>query len=166
MNNMFIFADATKCIGCLNCEVACAAEHLNMSIEEALKKRIPLVSRNKVVKVNNLTAPLQCMHCNNPSCLSVCPHDVIQHEGHFVKIYEEKCVGCGCCSLVCPYGSIQMVEQVIEETDINQQIAIKCDLCCDSEEGPACISSCPTDAICLIDYDEYSNIVSPKEQLA
>ncbi len=165
MNNMFIFTDASKCIGCLNCELACAASHMGMSMEEALTSGKKLITRNRVVKVHEKTAPMQCMHCNNPSCLTVCPHDVIQHEGHFVKVYEEKCVGCGCCSLVCPYGAIKMVEQDIPETQINQQIAIKCDLCCESEDGPACVQICPSDAICLIDYNEYAKISSSKEQM-
>ena len=165
MNNMFIYTDSSKCIGCLNCELACASSHMGLSMEEALVSDQKLVSRNQVIKVKNKTAPLQCMHCNNPSCLTACPHDVIQHEGHFVKVYEEKCVGCGCCSLVCPYGAVKMVEEEILETNINQQIAIKCDLCHEREDGPACVEYCPTDAIGLIDYNEYNKLVSPKKQI-
>lgn len=165
MNNMFIFTDSTKCIGCLNCELACASSHMNMSLDEALESGKKLISRNKVIKVKDITAPIQCMHCQNPACLNVCPHDAIRQEGHFVHIHEDKCVGCGCCSLVCPYGAIKMIEESHYESNINNQLAIKCDLCFDKEEGSACIEHCPTDAICLIDYKQYSSIMLEKEQL-
>lgn len=165
MNNMFIFTDSTKCIGCLNCELACASSHMNMTLDEALESGKKLIARNKVIKVKDMTAPMQCMHCQTPSCLSACPHDAIQHEGHFVHIHEEKCVGCGCCSLVCPYGAIKMIEDETLEMNINNQLAIKCDLCFDKEEGSACVQHCPTHAITLIDYEEYSTMMIQKEQL-
>lgn len=153
MNNRFIFTDAKKCIGCLNCELACAASHLHMSLDEALESGLPLVSRNQVVKFDNITAPLQCMHCNNPSCLSVCPHDAISYEDDFIKINEQMCVGCGCCTLVCPYGAIKMVEC---SENLSNKLALKCDLCAFSEEGPACVQNCPTKAIEVINHQEYS----------
>ncbi len=163
MNNMFIFTDSSKCIGCLNCELACSASYYNISFDEIYQVPKPLISRNHVVKVGTKMAPMQCMHCMTPSCLSVCPHDAIQHEQHFIKIYEDKCVGCGCCSLVCPYGSIQMVPQIINTTGTQKMVAIKCNLCADVPEGPSCISYCPTDAICIIDYQQYLTIFDKKE---
>lgn len=165
MNNMFIFTDATKCIGCLNCELACAANHMGITMEEAYDCHLPLISRNRVIKIGLIMAPIQCMHCTNPACLNVCPHDAIQHEEHFVKIYEEKCVGCGCCFLVCPYGSIQMIEIKSHLTNENSRIAIKCDLCSGKQEATFCVKNCPTEAICLIDYQEYSKIILKREQI-
>lgn len=165
MNNMFIFTDTNKCIGCLNCELACATTYHKISFEEIYYAQAPLISRNKVMKIGSKIAPLQCMQCMSPSCLNVCPHDVIQHENHFIKLYEDKCVGCGCCSLVCSYGSIQMVEIEDAITKDKRHIALKCNLCYDLENGPACIAHCPTDAICIIDYEQYSKIINKREQI-
>ena len=165
MNNMFIYTDSTKCIGCLNCELACASSHMNMSLDEALESGKRLIPRNRVIKVQNMTAPMQCMHCQDPSCLNACPHDAIEHKGHFVHINEEKCVGCGCCSAVCPYGAIKMVEMEHLQSNIDNKLAVKCDLCYDKEEGSACVQECPTDAITLIDYKQYSAMMLENELL-
>lgn len=165
MNNMFIFTDTNKCIGCLNCELACAATYHHLSFEEIYEAKITLNTRNKVIKVGSRSAPLQCMQCMSPSCMNVCPHDVIQYEQHLIKLNEDKCVGCGCCSLVCPYGSIQMVSVQGKVKKDNRQIASKCNLCYDVQGGPVCITHCPTDAICIIDYQQYSTIISKREQI-
>ena len=52
MRNHFIFADSTKCVGCLSCELACAAAYAGISFEEAYTTKLPLISRNRVVKID------------------------------------------------------------------------------------------------------------------
>jgi hypothetical protein len=56
MRNHFIFADSTKCVGCLSCELACAAAYAGISFEEAYTTKLPLISRNRVVKIDGKTA--------------------------------------------------------------------------------------------------------------
>lgn len=156
MRNHFILADSAKCIGCLSCELACVASHLGISFEEAYTTNAPLISRNRVIKFNGKTAPLQCMHCEHPSCLNVCPHGVIEHVDGFIKLHEEACVGCACCSLACPYGAITMIEKE------DKRFAFKCNLCFTYEEGPSCVRVCTTNAIAVVNYDAYTQIMAQK----
>ena len=156
MRNHFIVADSSKCIGCLSCELACAAAYAGISFEKAYSTPLPLISRNRVVKIGTKTAPLQCMHCETPSCMAVCPHGVIEKMDDFIKIHEEACVGCGTCSLVCPYGAITMVQKE------NRTIAVKCNLCFKLPDGPSCIRVCTTSAISVVDYDEYTKLMAQK----
>ena len=86
MRHRFIFADSSKCIGCLSCELACAAANAGISFQEAYATAKSLISRNRVVKYEGKTAPLQCMHCEDASCMAVCPHGVIEKMDDF-RIY-------------------------------------------------------------------------------
>ncbi len=156
MANKFIFADATKCIGCLNCELACAASHMGVDIEEAYDMGLrgeELIHRNTVIKHANLTAPMQCMQCEDAPCVKACPIDIIKYENNYVKIYEEDCIGCRSCAIVCPFGAIVMAPS--NSTNVTGLVALKCDLCGGEEGKQACVNICPTDALELIDYDEY-----------
>jgi len=156
MANKFIFADATKCIGCLNCELACAASHMGVSLDEAYEmglKGKELIHRNSVIKVANLTAPMQCMQCEDAPCVNACPIDIIKYENNYVKIYEDDCIGCRSCAMVCPFGAIVMTKS--HSTNVTGLVALKCDLCGGDEGKQACVNVCPTDALEVIDYNEY-----------
>jgi Fe-S-cluster-containing hydrogenase component 2 len=158
MNNRFIFAEPEKCIGCLNCELACAASHMGVDLDTAYDmglKGVELIHRNEVVKLGNLTAPMQCMQCEDAPCLKACPIEIIKMENGFVKIYEDDCIGCRSCAIVCPFGAITMSPRDNKDPRTNSLVAMKCDLCGGEEGKQACINVCPTDAISLIDYEEY-----------
>jgi Fe-S-cluster-containing hydrogenase component 2 len=157
MANKFIFADPKKCIGCLNCELACAAKHMGIPFEEAydmaLNGETELIHRNTVIKMNGISAPMQCMQCEDAPCVEACPIDIIRYENNYVKIYEDDCIGCRSCAMVCPFGAINMAKS--SSTNVIGLVAIKCDLCGGEEGKQACVNICPTDAIELIDYNEY-----------
>ena len=162
-NNKFIYADPNKCIGCINCELACAASHMDIDINTAYGLALngeKLYSRNKVVKVDGRTAPMQCMQCPNAPCLEACPIDIIKFEAGFVKYYEENCIGCESCSMVCPYGAVVMAPNTKPDAPISQMIALTCDLCGGENGKQACINICPTDAISLIDYGTFKKMRS------
>jgi carbon-monoxide dehydrogenase iron sulfur subunit len=160
-NNRFIYADPDKCIGCINCELACSANHMGIGIEEAYslaQQGVELVSRNKVVKVNGKTAPMQCMQCPDAPCLEGCPVDIIKFEDDFVKYYEDDCIGCTSCDMVCPYGAVVMAANTKPDAPISQMLALTCDLCGGEDNKQACINICPTDAISLIDYEQFNTM--------
>ncbi len=156
MNNQFIHADSDKCIGCLNCELACSASHTGVSVEEAYEMLInnePLVpARNEVIKFFGKTAPVQCRQCEDAPCLKVCPIEIIYFQDNFVKYFESDCIGCKNCAMVCPYGMVIMAPNHKEDAPLSNLVALTCDLCGGTDEVQACVEICPTDAISLINY--------------
>ena len=87
--------------------------------------------------------------------MNACPIDIIKYENNYVKIYEDDCIGCRSCAMVCPFGAIVMAES--KSTNVTGLVALKCDLCGGEEGKQACVNVCPTDALEVIDYNEYKN---------
>jgi carbon-monoxide dehydrogenase iron sulfur subunit len=70
-----------------------------------------------------------------------------------VIIQENNCIGCWTCTLFCPYGVIYPWPE--------RKIALKCDRCL-YMEGPVCVDVCPTEALELIDVDQYEELLRKK----
>ena len=47
--------------------------------------------------------------------------------------------------MVCPFGAIHVVTTTIGER--RKRAALKCDLCIERPDGPACVDACPTGAL-------------------
>jgi carbon-monoxide dehydrogenase iron sulfur subunit len=163
-NNRFIYAYPDKCIGCINCELACSADHMGIDTDKLydmmLNGETVEPPRNKVISFDGKTTPMQCMQCPDAPCLEGCPVDIIKFEEGFVKYYESDCIGCQSCDMVCPYGAVVMVANIKPDAPVSQMVAITCDLCGGGEGKQACINICPTDAIVLIDYETYNKMKS------
>lgn len=96
-------------------------------------------------------APLSisCNHCAEPACLPACPAKAISKEPEFgaVIVDSEKCIGCGTCAKVCPWGAPQFFEDLSLSSigDPKHPKMTKCDLCIDRIKmglKPACVASC------------------------
>ena len=90
------------------------------------------------------TAPMVCMHCEDPTCAQVCPADAIKQteEGIVQSALKPRCIGCSNCVIACPFG----VPKYVAEFDQ----MMKCDMCTDrTSEGyaPMCASVCPSEAL-------------------
>lgn len=161
--NNFIYADSNKCLGCKNCELACAVAHADCELETAVARRLELKPRISVVQVDETAVPIQCRHCEDAPCVHACPVGALCQEDGLVKLNRENCVGCKICAMVCPFGSIVMTTETAVKPDgkkTNKARALKCDLCFSrngeiSEENCACIQACPTRALSLVDYESY-----------
>ncbi len=158
-NNKFIYADPDKCIGCINCELACSASHMDIDTNTLYSKILNgeeiVPSRNKVIKIDGKTAPMQCMQCPDAPCLEGCPVDIIKFENDYVKYYESDCIGCTSCDMVCPYGAVVMAVNKKDDAPVSQMVSLTCDLCGGQNGEQACINICPTNAISLIDYKQF-----------
>ncbi|MBQ7858583.1 MAG: 4Fe-4S dicluster domain-containing protein [Faecalibacterium sp.] len=60
----------------------------------------------KLVKVSNL-----CQGCLAHPCMEVCPKDAISFVNGRSRIDQDKCIKCGRCAEVCPYGAIVKTER-------------------------------------------------------
>jgi Fe-S-cluster-containing hydrogenase component 2 len=90
--------------------------------------------------------PLFCQQCTYPECYYICPIHAIEIDEDTGARYinEEKCNGCGICTLACPF------EEKRISMDIENQVAVKCDLCKDREGGPVCVEVCNRKALTFI----------------
>lgn len=115
--------------------------------------------------------PRRCMHCDNPTCSKLCPFSAItKHQSGAVSIDDELCFGGAKCRDVCPWGIPQRQAGVGIYLDIAPDLAgggvmYKCDMCVDLlDEGiqPACVSTCPKDAISIGPREDVRNLAYQK----
>ncbi|MEM8695316.1 MAG: cyclic nucleotide-binding domain-containing protein [Pseudomonadota bacterium] len=170
-----LLIDENLCVGCDNCEKACADSHDGLS----------RLDREAGRTYAHLHVPTSCRHCEHPHCMADCPPNAI-HRGDDGEVFiDETCIGCGNCQRNCPYGVIRMekvpppkpsllswlffgsgpgpgepdhdwiVERVSDDTP---KVAIKCDMCAGIEGGPACVRACPTGAAIRVAPEEFLSV--------
>jgi carbon-monoxide dehydrogenase iron sulfur subunit len=146
-----VFINPERCIGCLQCELACAVEH-SASKDETLAFLETPVPRKRVHvqagPVPTFAFPNRCRHCDPAPCLQVCPTGAIyQDPAHaLVLIDEKKCIGCAMCAVVCPFDVLTFHPLAGSPTPV----AVKCDGCVErvgQGDTPACVEVCKVDAL-------------------
>jgi len=82
--------DLSKCVGCNACVEACKIKHgTGFGVKYT---RIEEVELGSFPDVKKAYVPLQCMHCEDPECLKVCPTGATyKAEGGVVLIDQDKC---------------------------------------------------------------------------
>lgn len=168
MLNSFVIANPNRCLGCYTCVVACSAAHRKSGLQAAPRLHITYSPRG--------TMPVQCRHCEDAPCAVVCPVNAIEIRDGMVSMKEQACIGCKMCALVCPFGAITMngtfppsipkpagqVQSLLAWLAGQKTVAIKCDLCCSSTDGPQCVKVCPTKALQLIAGDQVERLIKLK----
>ena len=87
----------------LSCPEDCQA-----CIDACIKQRgLPAIKPVHLPEVGFYSL-IVCNQCSEPSCAEVCPTGAITKNktSGIINIDSEKCVGCGLCTLACPYGGI------------------------------------------------------------
>ncbi|MCL7418569.1 MAG: 4Fe-4S dicluster domain-containing protein, partial [Halalkalicoccus sp.] len=121
-----------------------AAEGLNASSAKALRQG---------ESPGETSIPMQCYHCENAPCVSVCPTDsLLKKDNGFVEVRDNLCIGCQYCLSACPFGAPQFPEADEGTAQIigNGGTMDKCTMCEERQnigKGPACAEECATDAI-------------------
>ncbi len=150
--NRFIVADAARCIGCHACEVACVTAH---NQDNWPLQRRDFMPRIHVVFHRKESRTATCHHCNDAPCVASCPTEALYFANNSIQLKQEKCIGCKNCVISCPFGAIEMVAA----NEDAPQLAQKCDLCSEHPSGqPACVATCPTQALCLMDEQQLEKI--------
>jgi Fe-S-cluster-containing hydrogenase component 2 len=161
-SHSLLLIDKRLCIDCDNCVDACVRRHGHPRLER------------RGLTVGPYLVATACRHCDDPLCL-VCPVDALVRTAQGEIVVNDNCIGCGACAARCPYDNIRMAdkEQMIasieargsvwtllqnfikprqhgsitfEQDDLRPKVAVKCDLCAGYQDGPACVSNCPTGA--------------------
>jgi len=146
-----VYVREEYCIGCHLCEVYCVMAHSRYpnDLLKAFKKdnHLPL-PRLWVEEKGPLTFAFQCRHCEEPHCVSACITGALQKDTTtgVVTCEQERCVGCWTCVLACPYGAIRR--------DKEKGKMVKCDLCSNWGETPACVLHCPNEALIFVERGE------------
>jgi carbon-monoxide dehydrogenase iron sulfur subunit len=146
-----VFINPERCIGCLQCELACAVEH-SASKDETLAFLEAPVPRKRVHvqagPVPTFSFPNRCRHCDPAPCLQVCPTGAIYWDAGnaLVLIDDKKCIGCAMCAVVCPFDVLTFHPLAGSPTPV----AVKCDGCIERVgrgDTPACVEVCKVDAL-------------------
>lgn len=172
-----LIIDEKLCIGCDNCERACADIHDGLS----------RLDREAGRSYAHLHVPTSCRHCEHPYCMTDCPPNAI-HRGPDGEVFiDETCIGCGNCQRYCPYGVIRMdtvppkkpgllawlllgsgpgpgepdKEWTRTHRPANSEAhksAVKCDMCIGKKGGPACVRACPTGAALRVAPEDFLSV--------
>jgi formate dehydrogenase iron-sulfur subunit len=170
------FTDATLCIGCKACEVACKewnhvpadgydwkghsydnTAHLGASTWRHvafLELNRPLVPHVAGPMDGRQEPPFSwvflsdvCKHCEVAGCLEHCPTGaIVRTETGTVFVQDDVCNGCGYCVVGCPFG---VIDKRSDEAPGGGG-AYKCTFCYDRQRDgltPACAKACPTESI-------------------
>lgn len=145
-----IYADLNRCIDCRACEVACQREHNDLS------------NMSVVLVEDRFAVPLSCRHCEQAPCLMACYTEaLIPTEEGTISFDAAKCTGCGLCIFACPFGVIGF--------DWSGKVIHNCDLCAERlAEGkpPACVITCPTQALSYGEYEAFTQETKRRAALA
>ena len=134
--------DATACIGCRCCEVACNEQNNNPS--DIKWRRVGEMEGGEFPAFIQLFNSMSCNHCIDPECLKGCPtSSYIKIEETGIVVHEDDtCIGCQYCTWNCSYGVPTFHEE--------RKIVTKCHMCherLDVGQTPACVQACPSGAI-------------------
>ncbi len=92
-----IMISIERCLGCKSCELACAVAHSQSKVlEDAIKESPGPQKRVTVESAGEFGVPMQCRHCEDAPCISICPTLAIQRyeAGGPVLIENQRCIGC------------------------------------------------------------------------
>lgn len=143
-----VLYDSSICIGCRACEKACAKAHdLPIPEDEPEPGVLRKTSETQRCAVNSYETSEgevfvrnQCMHCNEPACVTACLTQAMYKTKEGPVIWrEEKCMGCRYCMISCPFDVPKF-----EYGSTNPKIQ-KCDMCYDrikNGEIPVCVETC------------------------
>jgi Fe-S-cluster-containing hydrogenase component 2 len=172
--------DEGLCVGCDNCEKACAETHGGIS----------RLDRKAGASFAQVHIPISCRHCEQPHCMKDCPPNAIKRSANGEVFIDDTCIGCGNCQVNCPYGVIRMAYDapskpgllswllfgagpgVGEEHDYHPteaakakgKKATKCDACGSISNGPACVKACPTGAAMRIGPAQFLDLADQRRR--
>ncbi|NUM82066.1 4Fe-4S dicluster domain-containing protein [bacterium] len=154
MARLVMVIDTTKCVGCMDCVVACKTE--NRVPEGFNRDWIVQDAKGKYPNIHLEIRSERCNQCDNPPCVTCCPTGAshVHDYGGVVLVNHDECIGCKACVASCPYDA-----RFIHPDGY----ADKCTFCIHRVETglePACVSVCPTRCMYFGDLEDPNSKVS------
>ena len=154
MARFIMVVDTRRCVGCMDCVVACQTENgvpagfCRDWITETVQGEYPAVRME--------IRSERCNQCENPPCVYSCPTGAshVHERGGVVLVAPEKCIGCKACLAACPYNARYIHPK---------GYADKCTFCLHRVEqglAPACVAVCPARCLHFGDADDPNSEVS------
>ena len=148
-----------RCVGCMQCMIACATAHSRSQQLFAAVRETPLPKPRVHVGAGlfNEGFPNRCRHCDPAPCLVACLAGAIfrDRETATVLINPDRCINCASCAMACPYGVIRFHEDSVAPP--GKTVAVKCDNC-DQRQAqgliPACVEVCKSGALTFEEMSE------------
>jgi formate dehydrogenase iron-sulfur subunit len=158
-----VLVDTTICIGCRKCEWGCnqanklPVHDIKVFDDKSVFKSHRRPTDSAYTVVNSYIDPdqpeaqhfmkVQCMHCNEPACVSACIVGALRKTAEGPVIYDAwKCMGCRYCMVACPFQI-----PAYEYSNAFDPKVVKCTFCFDriTKEGkkPGCVEICPNEAL-------------------
>ena len=135
--------DTDLCLDCNACSVECKNNNQVPIGNDIAWTRIDEFETGQFPDINAYFVKRACHHCTEASCLNNCPVGAISKpDGTHVVIDQDKCISCGMCATVCPFGIPHYGEP--------RGKAQKCRFCYGTkpdDASTACASACPFGAI-------------------
>ncbi len=177
-----LLIDENLCVGCDNCEKACADSHEGLS----------RLDREAGRTYAHLHVPTSCRHCEHPHCMADCPPNAIHRGPDGEVVIDDTCIGCGNCQRNCPYGVIRMDSVPPKKPGLlswmflgigpgpgeptkkwrykhaspgveKPKKAIKCDMCSRSMVARPVSDACPTGAAIRVAPEEFLDVARLEE---
>ncbi len=180
----------SKCEGYMDCISACLEENnldrkSNMQYIKVFEIENGSISVengdshffHQVPKEEHFYMGTQCMHCENPPCVPVCPTEATWKEQDGIVVVDyDWCIGCRYCEAACPYEArrFNWAEPEVPSSKLNPNqhylgnrrkakgVMEKCTFCIQrTREGdnPACVEACPTGA------RVFGNLLDPNSEI-
>jgi len=162
-----ILVDTTRCVGCQRCVVACKLVNgllraspsdflttdalrslgpdIDLPMGESGEEELSAYALNVVQSYGSVYIRRFCMHCQDPTCVSVCPVGAFRKTSAGPVVYaEERCMGCRYCMMACPFGIPRYEWNKVWAPRVK-----KCHMCAPRQAKglkPACTEVCPVQA--------------------
>ncbi|KYH27885.1 putative dimethyl sulfoxide reductase iron-sulfur subunit B [Halalkalicoccus paucihalophilus] len=182
-DGMRIFPDVEACIDCGGCVVACKrtwdvpVDDQRIDITTMLEgvegesgfnsRQVSAIEEG--MNPGETSLPMQCYHCENAPCVSVCPTNALQKKDNgFVEVVDDLCIGCQYCLSACPFGAPQFPESnegltAVVGSDGTMDKCTGCEERQDVGKGPACAEECATDAILVGSPGQIANELEKRD---